>query len=111
MAAVHIVQAVPVVHQPLVVFMHDLETHIGAGTTTSFLTALGRRLVLGHVLAEKDFPKSGTPTPADLGILTKTLHGLGNLVNWAGVNTGSAPPLSLVQVAHSAKVAVPAVAI
>ena len=38
---------------PLAAFLQNLNTDIAAGTSTSFLTALGRRLVLGHVLLLK----------------------------------------------------------
>ncbi len=51
---------------------------------------MGRRLVLGHVLQEKEFPKSGTPSPADLGLLTNSLHGLAGLVPWGAVATNVA---------------------
>jgi hypothetical protein len=70
MAGIAFAPALPAVHPPLAAFLQNLNTDIAAGTSTSFLTALGRRLVLGHVLGEKDFPKSGTPSPADLGLLT-----------------------------------------
>ena len=90
MAGIAFAPALPAVHPPLAAFLQSLNTDIAAGTSTSFLTALGRRLVLGHILQEKEFPKSGTPSPADLGLLTNSLHGLAGLVPWGGVATNVA---------------------
>ena len=87
MAAFAFAPAIPGVHQPLLTFLAALNADIGAGTSVSFLTSLGRRLVLGHVLREQDFPKTGAPSPADLGILMNTLHALGHLVDWASITT------------------------
>eukprot|EP01043_Picozoa_sp_COSAG02_P018163 COSAG02_NODE_841_length_16613_cov_61.635703_9_plen_489_part_00 len=90
MAAAHLIPGLPAIHPPLLVFMNDLNTNLGPNASTTFLTALGRRLVLGHILPEKEFPKSGAPAPADLGLLMNSLHGLGALVPWAAVNTNAA---------------------
>ena len=95
MAGIAFAPALPAVHPPLAAFLQNLNTDIAAGTSTSFLTALGRRLVLGHVLQEKEFPKSGTPSPADLGLLTNSLHGLAGLVPWGGVATNVADEIAV----------------
>ena len=48
-------------HPALTTFLAQLDADVGAGTSTEFLTSTGRRLVAAHILAEKDFPKTGQP--------------------------------------------------
>ena len=74
-------------HPTLTAFLAQVDADVGAGTSTEFLTSTGRRLVAAHILAEKDFPKTGQPGSAELGGLLRTLHSLGPAVDWAGTVT------------------------
>ena len=40
---------------PLTAFLHSLDTDVAAGTRNAFLSALGRKLVLEHIIPEEDF--------------------------------------------------------
>ena len=72
---------------PLTAFLHSLDTDVAAGTRNAFLSALGRKLVLAHIIPEEDFAKTGPPSDADLGGLLNKLHALGPAVDWTAVIT------------------------
>ena len=72
---------------PLTAFLHSLDTDVAVGTRNAFLSALGRKLVLAHIIPEEDFAKTGPPSDADLGGLLNKLHALGPAVDWTAVIT------------------------
>ena len=74
-------------HPPLTAFLQSLETDVAAGTRNAFLSALGKKLVLAHVIPEEDFAKTGAASDADLGGLLHKLHALGHAVDWSAVDT------------------------
>ena len=74
-------------HPPLTAFLQHLETDVAPGTRNEFLSALGKKLVLAHIIPEEDFTKTGTPSDADLGGLLHKLHALGPAIDWTAINT------------------------
>ena len=58
-------------HPPLVTFLQDLDTNTGVGATKEFLSALGRKLVVAQLIPEEEFAKTGAPSAADLGSISR----------------------------------------
>ena len=81
-------------HHPLTVFLQALESDIAAGTRNKFLAALGKKLVLAHIIPEEDFTKTGPPSDADLGGLLHKLHALGHAIDWTSVETAHADAIT-----------------
>ena len=57
--------AAAIQHPPLTAFLQSLETDAAAGTRNAFLSALGKKLVLAHIIPEEDFTKTGAASDAD----------------------------------------------
>ena len=61
----------------LTAFLGRLDSDVGAGTCTEFLTSTGRRLVASHVLPEKDFVRCRSPPAFVFSARTESaLHNL-----------------------------------